>query len=143
MNYALCVAASCPSPILGGMICGGLHERICVRRNSTLTIDATIMKLDGTAASLAGLSGDDIRWGIARSKRGPRLATLTIGDGIEVTSESDGQIRIQFRAPLPPADPDPFRPGNYWGECEVSLSETEATQFYGPIRIEPSIFTED
>jgi hypothetical protein len=121
-------------------------DLVSFKRNSMLTVDATIKGLDGAAANLTGLTGDDIRWAISKTRGGERLATLSLtandyGD-ITVTSASAGRIRIQFRAPLPPADPDPFAPGRFWHECEVALAEATATQFYGPAQIEPSMFTE-
>ncbi len=125
-------------------------ELASFKRNSTLTIDAVINGLDGEPANLAGLTGDDIRWGLSASRGGPRLVTVDLdgadaGTGdITIVSAAAGQIRIQFRPPLPPADPDPFRARSrpYWQECEVALAETAATQFFGPVRIEPSIFAE-
>lgn len=120
------------------------------KRNSMLTVDATITKLDGTAANLTGFSGDDIRWALSARQGGTRLVTVDFdgadtGDGeITLTSAANGRIRIQWRPPLPPDDPDPFRAKNapYWQECEVTLSEATTTQFYGPVLIEPSMFTE-
>lgn len=121
------------------------------KRNSTLTIDATISKLDGTAANLSAVTGDDIRWALSARQGGPRLVTINLdsadtGTGsITVVSASTGRIRIQFRPPLPPADPDPFRAksGPYWQECEVTLAETATTQFFGPVQIQASMFSED
>lgn len=121
------------------------------KRNSDFTIDATINALDGTPADITALSGDDIRWAISASRRGPRLATVDLsgadtGTGeITKTDAANGRIRIQFRPPLPPADPDPFKARNkpYWQECEVTLSEVLSTQFYGPVRIEASMFSEE
>jgi hypothetical protein len=117
------------------------------RRNGMLTVDATINGLDGTAANLTGFTGDSIRWAISKSRRGPRLATLsltanTYGD-ITLTGAAAGLIRIQFRAPVPPADPDPFAAGLYWQECEVVLAEATETKFFGPVRIEPSMFANE
>ena len=128
----------------------GLQELATVRRNSTLTVDATVELLDGSAADLTGLTGDDIRWGLSARRGGPRLVTVDLdgadtGTGlVTIVSAAAGTIRIQFRAPLPPADPDPFRAKNapYWQELEVTLAETVTTQFWGPVRIEKSIFSE-
>lgn len=126
-------------------------DTITFKRNSMLTIDATINGLDGEPANLAGLTGDDIRWAIARRRDGPRLATVDLdgadtGTGdITITAASTGRIRVQWRPPLPPDDDDPFRARGapYWHECEVVLSEVTTTQFHGPVIIEPSIFAED
>jgi hypothetical protein len=120
------------------------------KRNSTLTIDAIINGLDGEVANLTGLTGDDIRWGLSARRGGPRLVTIdldaaSVGTGaITIVSAVAGTIRIQFRPPLPPADPDPFRAKNqpYWHECEVVLAETVTTQFFGPVRIEPSMLAD-
>lgn len=119
-------------------------------RNSTLTVDCTITKLDGTAANLTGLTGSDIRWGLSARRGGPRLVTVDLdgadtGSGdIAIVSAALGTIRIQFRPPLPPADPDPFRARGspYWQELEVALSETVTTEAWGPVLIEPSMFSE-
>lgn len=121
----------------------GLQELATFKRNSMLTVDATINGLDGEPVDITALTGEDIRWAISRSWRGnPRLATLDLDDGITKVDAASGAIRIQFRAPVPPADPDPFRPGMYWQECEVVLTEVTTTQFHGPVRIEPSMFAE-
>lgn len=117
-------------------------------RNSMLTVDATINDLAGDPADITALTGDDIRWAISRSQGGPRLATLSLTPNsygqITKLSAPNGTIRIQFRAPLPPdEDPDPFRAGRYWQECEVTLSEVATTQFFGPVLIQKSMFTED
>lgn len=125
-------------------------ELISFKRNSMLTIDATINGLDGEPADLTGLTGDDIRWGIAARRGGPRLATVDLDDAdegtgdITITSASNGRIRVQWQPPLPPDDDDPFRAKNapYWHECEVTLTEVTTTQFWGPVIIEPSIFAE-
>lgn len=123
-------------------------EVVSFHRNSMLTIDATITGLDGEPANLSGLTGDDIRWAISARRGGPRIAELDLdstfvddGGEITVTSAAQGQVRIQFRPPLPPADPDPFRAKNapYWHEGFVALSEVETTQFFGPVLILPSM----
>lgn len=122
-------------------------DLITFRRNSELTIDATINGLDGDPADITSLATTDIRWGIARSKSGPRLATLSLTSNdfgvITKVSPSEGTIRIQFTPTLPPEDDDDFAPGLYYHECTVNLSEASATQFWGRIRIQPSIFAED
>lgn len=125
-------------------------DLVCFKRNSTLTIDATINGLDGEPASLAGLTGENIRWAMSSTRGGTRLVVVDLdgastGTGdISITDSANGGIRIQFRPPLPPASTDPFKPRNqpYWHECEVVLSETTTTQFFGPLRIEKSMFSE-
>jgi hypothetical protein len=121
----------------------------CFKRNSTLTVDAVINGLDGEPANLAGLTGDDIQWALSASLGGERLVEVDLdgastGTGdITITDAANGEIRIQFRPPLPPADPDPFKPRNrpYWHECFVNLSEAPTTQFFGPVRIEKSMWS--
>lgn len=121
-------------------------ELVSFGRNSELTIDATINRLAGDAADLTSLTGDDIRWAISKSRKGPRLATLSLTSNaygvITKVAATSGQIRIQFRATVPPDDPDPFKPGYYWHECEVVLSEALSTQFWGRVLILPSMFAE-
>lgn len=74
------------------------------------------------------------------------MATLSLDANsygeIALIDSANGRARIQFRAPLPPANPDPFAPGMYWHECEVVLSEVTTTQFFGKLRIEESMFSE-
>lgn len=117
-------------------------------RNSMLTVDVTVTGLDGTAADVSALTGDDIRWGLAARRGGPPLATVSLTPNsygsIEIVDGAAGQIRIQFRAPVPPADPDPFRAKGapYWQEGEVDLTEVFTSQFWGPVLIMPSMFTD-
>lgn len=125
------------------------QDLVCFKRNSTLTIDATINGLDGDPADLTGLTGDDIQWALSSTKGGERLVEVDLdgastGTGdISITDTANGGIRIQFRPPLPPASTDPFEPRNrpYWQECFVNLSEAPSTQFFGPVRIEKSMWS--
>jgi hypothetical protein len=125
------------------------QDIVCFKRNSELTVDAVINGLDGLPANLTGLTGDDIKWALSASMGGVRLVEVdldgaSVGTGdITVTDAVNGEIRIQFTPPLPPADPDPFKARNrpYWQECFVNLSEAAATQFFGPVRIEKSMWS--
>lgn len=123
------------------------NDLVCIKRNSELTIDATITGLDGTAADVSALSGDDIRWRIAATRGGTALATVSLTSNsygvISKLDAANGAIRIQFQPPVPAADPDPFRAKRnpYWYECEVALTEVTTTQFFGPVQIQPSMFT--
>lgn len=130
-----CVAVAAHTAILLGM---ATELDVEFNLDETLTISCACKDPNGGALNLAGLSGDDIQWGISASKGGPRLATLAIGTGITVNSTAAGTITIAF----PAASQDALTARKtYYHECRVNHGTYGVSiQFEGKAKVLESIF---